>query len=532
MRWYATAALLVPLLVSGQAGFVPLSRVIDGPFTARMHAYRGEGHSAVRPYLRSDLTLLPGADSLLAPASLPWMARAEDPARRLRGGPLVDAQAGADLRGADPLRHRLGAGFWFDADAGSRWSFHLDGMAWNERFPLYIDSLVRSTQVAPGEGYAYGDGPSYTHYEVNGHADVAVGKYFHFTLGRGRHFIGEGVRSMFLSDNAYSHPYFKITTTAWHIRYVNLFTRMSDIRGSGGDLGRYRKKYASFHYLSWNASKRVNFGVFEAIVWQDNDPDYPRGFDVNYLNPAIFLRPVEFSLGSPDNALLGFAFNVKVGRRSLIYSQLMLDEFLLYQVRAGQGWFGNKQSFQLGVVSHGAFGNEALTLRAELNYVRPFMYTHSDTRQNYSHAGEPLAHPYGSNFWEALVQGEWRRDRWLVRDLFSVAQLGSDTSNAPNSSYGNNIFLPESARPLRDGVRYENDDFFLGDVSDVWIVHNELSVGRLVAPRSGLMLELAWTLRARNPERGEATFDNYVRVGLAAYLRDRHAVQEPRYVLD
>jgi hypothetical protein len=130
------------------------------------------------------------------------------------------------------------------------------------------------------------------------------------------------------------------------------------------------------------------------------------------------------------------------------------------------------------------------------------------------------------------VQGEWRRDRWLVRDLFSVAQLGSDTSNAPNSSYGNNIFLPESARPLRDGVRYENDDFFLGDVSDVWIVHNELSAGYLVAPRSGLMLELAWTLRARNPERGEATFDNYVRVGLAAYLRDRHAVQEPRYVLE
>jgi hypothetical protein len=110
--------------------------------------------------------------------------------------------------------------------------------------------------------------------------------------------------------------------------------------------------------------------------------------------------------------------------------------------------------------------------------------------------------------------------------------LGADTSNAPNSSYGNNIFLPESARPLRDGVRYENDDYFLGDVSDVWIVHNELSAGYLVAPRSGLMLELAWTLRARNPERGEATFDNYVRVGLAAYLRDRHAVQEPRYVLE
>ncbi len=532
MRYGLLLALLAPFTLQAQQGYVPLGRVVDGPVTARMHAYRSGGHSAIRPYLRSDLALLPGADTALAPALLPWMAKLEDTTRRFRGGPLLDAQAGADLGAADAFKYRLGGGLWFDTEAGGHWSFHLDGMAWNERFAGYLDSLVRSTKVSPGEGYAYGGGPSYTHYEVNGHADVAVGKYFHFTLGRGRNFFGEGVRSLFLSDNAYSYPYFRITTTAWHIRYVNLFTRLSDIRGSGGHLDQYRKKYASFHYLSWNASKRVNFGVFEAIVWQDNDPDYPRGFDINYLNPAIFLRPVEFSLGSPDNALLGFAFNVKVGRRSLFYSQLMLDEFLMDNVRAGKGWYGNKQAFQLGFVAHEAFGNKALTLRGEFNYVRPFMYTHSDTRQNYSHAGEPLAHPYGSNFWEAIAQGEWRRDRWLVRDLLSIAQLGTDTSSAPNSSYGNNIFLPENARPLSDGVRYENEDYYLGDVSDVWITHNELSAGYLLAPRSGLMLELAWTLRNRVPERGEATFTNYVRVGVVACLNDRRAVQEPRYVLN
>lgn len=523
-------ALLLPMLLAAQQGFVPLSRVIDGGLTARMHAWKAPGHSAVRPYSRQDAALFP-MDTAGPRALLPVLDRWAADSARVRFGPLVDLQAGLDA-GQDPATtHRLGGGLWFDADAGRHVTFHLDGMAWNERFPSYLDSLVRSTRMSPGEGYAYKAGDARAHYEVNGYVDAAAGKYFRFTLGRGKHFIGEGMRSLFLSDNAYSYPYFKITTTAWHLRYVNLFTRMSDIRGAGGDPTRNLRKFASFHYLSWNISKRVNAGLFEAIVWQDNDPAYPRGFDINYLNPAVFLRPVEFSLGSPDNALLGFAFNVKVGRRTLLYSQLMLDEFLKDNVQAGTGWAGNKQAFQLGVVAHGAFGAKPLTLRGEFNYVRPFMYTHSDTRQNYSHAGEPLAHPYGSNFWEALVQGEWRKDRWLVRELFSAALMGQDTSDAPNSSYGSNIFLPENSRPLRDSVRYENYGFYVGDPLAVTILHNDLSIGYLVAPRSGMMVELGWTLRSRSPDAGGG-LTNFIRLGVSAYFRDRHAVQEPRYRLD
>jgi hypothetical protein len=209
----------------------------------------------------------------------------------------------------------------------------------------------------------------------------------------------------------------------------------------------------------------------------------------------------------------------------------MLDEFLKDQVQGGNGWYANKQAFQLGVVGHDVLGARGLTLRAEFNYVRPFMYTHSDTRQNYAHAGEPLAHPYGSNFWEALTQGEWRKDRWLVRELFSVAVMGQDTSTAPYGSYGNNIFLNENSRPLRDSVRYENYGFYVGDPVSVTILHNDLSIGYLVAPRSGMMVELGWTLRSRSPDAGGG-LTNFLRVGVAAYFRDRHPVQEPRYVLN
>jgi hypothetical protein len=461
----------------------------------------------------------------------PWLDSLTDSRHRFHGAPLIEALVGASLGEKDVLKFRSGVGGWLEWNAGPRWTLHADGMVWAETLPNYLDTLAANTHVIPGEGYAR-DGTTYIHHDWNAWADYKAGKYFHLTLGRGKNFFGEGLRSLFLSDNAYSYPYLRITTSVWKIRYVNLFAAMSDIRGSGGHWNDFSLKFTSMHYLSWNALKRLNIALFEAIVWQDNDPAYRRGFDVNYLNPVLFYRPTEFSLGSPDNALLGFAINVRVGRKSLIYSQLMFDEFLLSNVRAGEGWYGNKQGLQLGVVAHDAFKHPGLTLRTEFNYVRPFMYAHSDPRQNYAHFNQPLAHPYGSNFWELLVQAEWRKEKWVLSDVFSFAILGQDTSAEEHNSFGNNMFLPESARPVRDSEgRPEDYGYYLADPSSVTLYHNEVRAGWLLEPRSGWMLEAAWTLRVRVPERGEGLTTNYFRVGISVNLRDRHLFQDTRYAL-
>jgi hypothetical protein len=524
-------AFLIAATADAQQGWLPLSRTVDAPWTSLMHRWKVAGHSAVRPYLHEDLTALPGTDTLLPEAQVQWLQRITDPTKRLHGGPLLDALAGASTGDEDVLKYRAGVGGWLEWNAGQRWTFHVNAQGWMEALPDYLDSTTRATQVTPGEGYAQRDGTSISHYDWNAYADYKAGDYFHLTLGRGKHFFGEGYRSLFLSDEATSYPYFKITTTAWRIRYVNLFALMNDIRGAGGDPTRFRTKFTSMHYLSWNASPRFNIGLFEAIVWQDNDPKYPRGFDINYVNPVIFYRPVEFGLGSPDNALLGFALNIKVGRKALIYTQLMFDEFLLSNVRGGEGWYGNKQGLQVGVVGHDAFHVTGLTVRGEFDYVRPFMYTHTDTRQNYSHYGQPLAHPYGSGFVEGILQGEWRKGRWLVTNIASMAVMGSDTSSTAFSSYGNNIFRPDSDRLRRDGVRPDNYGYYLGVPMSVTVVQNELRVARVIEPRSGLLIQAAYTFRSESPEVGEALLTNWFRVGISTEFRDRHPFQARRYVL-
>jgi hypothetical protein len=518
-------AMVVPAISAAQQGFLPLSRTVDGPYIALMHDSKVAAHTSVQPLLREDIDSLPGAGTLLPKAAFPWLGRMTDPSKRFHGGPLLDAMAGASFGESGVLRYRTGLGGWLEWNASPRWTLEADIEGWAEDLPNYLDSTVRVTGVTPGEGYAHGNGPGIHHFEWNGYADYRAGKYFHFTLGKGKNFFGEGYRSLFLSDEACSYPYFKITTTAWHIRYVNLFTMMDDIRGAAGDPAHYARKYTSMHYLSWNISKRVNLGLFESIVWQDNDPDYPRGFTLDYINPVIFYRPTEFSLGSPDNALLGMAFNVKVGRRTQLYSQLVLDEFLLADVRAGNGWYGNKQGLQLGAVTHDAFHLPGLMLRGEVNYVRPFLYTHSDTRQNYASHGQPLAHPYGSGFLEGIAQGVWRHGAWLISDIASWSVMGQDTSAA---SYGNDIFQPESDRPTTDGIHHRDRGFYLGQPSRTTVVQNEFRLGRVLGPRSGLMLELAWTLRAEDPGTGPSLRTNYLRIGLSSNLWERHPFQTVR----
>ncbi|MBK9539963.1 MAG: hypothetical protein IPO12_14645 [Flavobacteriales bacterium] len=531
MKWIGALLIVgMPSLILAQPGLFPLSRAMEAPHAAVMHRYKVDRHTAVRPYLRSDLATLPGSDSLLSEGVLPFLDRwAGRDSSRFRGGPLLDLNAGLSSGRTAHETYRLGAGFWAEAAPHRSLTLHVDGMAWSERFPEHLDSLVQATSVAPGEGYAYGSAPAYLHYDWNAHVNWTTSRFFNITVGRGKNFWGEGYRSLMLSDNAYSYPYLRIATTFWKVRYVNLYALMDDIRGADGVTSGFRKKATSMHYLSCNIHPRFNFGLFEAVVWQTNDPDRPRGFDFNYWNPVIFYRPLEFGLGSPDNAILGFALNVKAGHNSLFYGQLVLDEFLLREVRGGTGWFANKQGFQVGWVGYEVFQQRGLDVRAEFNYVRPFMYTHSDTRQNYAHFNQPLAHPYGSNFYEALAMVDWRKGRWSFREHVAVAVMGVDTGTF---SWGSNIYRPENDRPTRDEEgRLENYNYYLADPVQATLFTNEVRAAYAISERGGLRLEAAYQFRSWVPELGRTLVQSWFRLGLVALLRDHNSDQQVRAVL-
>lgn len=527
------ATLGLALQLHAQTTWMPLSREVERAYAPLMRQTGSTMHTAIRPYRRSELKALDPKDSAVAASAVSALDRwaGVRNGRTFRWGPLLDLQGGFDADTTGEPIHRAGLGLWLEKDLGAKWSLHVDGMSWHERLPAYLDSFTMATQSVPGEGIGYlplalERSATYGHYDWSAYVSWDPGRYFNLTLGRGKNFFGEGYRSLILSDEATSYPFLKVTTTVWKVKYVNLFAAMNDIRDADGDPAHFNRKWSSMHYLSWNAHPRINVAVFEAIMWSQGDSKYPRGFDFNYLNPIIFYRPVEFNIGSPDNALLGGALNIKAGRNTLFYLQVMLDEFLLKQVRAGDGWYANKQAFQFGVVARDAFRQQGLTLRAEWNVVRPFMYTHSDTRQNYAHFGQPLAHPYGSNFQEVLGHAEWSRGRWLHGLRASMAWLGRDT----DYSYGNNIFRPESdRRPGQVGVR--DYGYRIGNEEPYTVLHAEARSGWLLDASTGTRAEAAVLFRSRALEGGETHQAVVLRAGIVCYFRDRHAEQEPRYVL-
>ena len=207
-----------------------------------------------------------------------------------------------------------------------------------ERFVNYIDSLVRRDSVVPGQGKVkFLESETFDFSQAVGGLGYRLNEHFDFLLATDKNFLGDGYRSLLLSDNAYSYPFFRAQMSFWKFRYAVYYTVLQNMREPHDDNSGYFRKYATIHYLSVNVGRknRLNLSLFEGVLWK---PAAYRGFELHYLNPMLFLRPVENSLDSPDNALLGLNVRWNIHKGHVVYGQLLLDEFLLDEVRAGKGW--------------------------------------------------------------------------------------------------------------------------------------------------------------------------------------------------
>ncbi|MGB0916501.1 MAG: hypothetical protein ACPGU4_02830 [Flavobacteriales bacterium] len=314
----------------------------------------------------------------------------------------------------------------------------------------HVEDFMQANQVNPGQG-DFNQHPYFrSFFDPSGYLSYSPSKHFNVQVGHDKLFIGNGYRSLFLSDNAEQFSFLKLDTRVWKLRYVNIWANFKDVRP-----GAVRNKLGSFHYLSLNIAKRFNIGLFESIIWQGADSTGVRGFELNYINPIIFYRPVEFSVNSPDNVILGFDFRYRIGKNNHLYGQLVLDEFLLGEVFSGitsggdtnaqTGFWGNKQGFQVGIKGWNLLWIKNLYYQFEFNWVRPFTYTHVTIEQNYGHYNQSLAHPMGANFMESVNVLRYRKNNWMFEGKFVYANYGLDTSNV---SYGGNIY---KSYLLRDG---------------------------------------------------------------------------------
>lgn len=322
------------------------------------------------------------------------------------------------------------------------YTFMADNQA---RFPDYVRSRIDTYKVVPGEGF-------WKRFKKTGVDYITARGYFTFNIiknisvqfGHDKNFIGNGYRSMILSDYSNSYLFLKLNTNVWKINYQNIFAEMiSDTRSNPNRI--FPKKYCAFHHLSVNLTKNINIGLFETIIFGREDSLYYGQFDFNYLNPIIFYRSVEQQLGSPDNAFMGLDYKVNFFKHFSFYGQIILDEFLLKEIRPNRtntGWWGNKHAFQFGLKYIDAAGISNLDLQIETNIARPYTYAHFNNFTNYSHYNQPLAHPLGANFYEMIgimrYQPPVLGGKLNFTAKLILATFGTDSAG---SNWGGNVLL-------------------------------------------------------------------------------------------
>jgi len=450
-------------------------------------------HTAIKPWLYSELNKIVDLDSLQSTLNKNTKSRIgkklfnehlihiNKDGLNLTIDPALNFEVGKDLVKNNEMKFVNTRGFQVEGSIQKKFSFFTTFYENQAKFIEYLDKNIQLYRVVPGQGLIKDfKGSGFDYAWASGYISYTPSKYVNIQFGHGKNFWGDGYRSLLISDNAFNYPYLKISTNIWRFKYVNLYAEFQDLKTPYSyDLG-FHKKYGTFHYLSYAVNKRLNIGLFESIIWKAEDSTGFRGFDINYLNPIIFFRPVEFSLGSPDNALMGLNISYKIRKNNVVYGQLLLDEFKIHEVIPGSGWWANKQAFQLGFKSYDIFGVKNLYLQSEFNSVRPYTYTSRSTLQNYAHYNQALAHPLGANFRESVSFLKYNVKRFFAEFKFNHAVYGADIDGV---NFGKDIFKSYDTHPKE----YDN---YIGQGIKTKLTYKDFKISYLLNLSTNLNISL------------------------------------------
>lgn len=439
--------------LNAQHGYLPIENNILNPYINSVYRQQ-KYHTAIKPYRYRKVKSAVDSFGSYSKSQIFAMKRK---ILQLKFYPLYYFDLLQDIKNTQTYLN-FRAGFNIDIQIGRKLIIGSDIIYAFSSYPRYLISHPDNTQppdstkILPYYGdYLHKADNSFGHNPSTFYIDYTLSPIFNFTAGYGKNYFGDGYRSLLLSNNSNNYLYFKTSVDVWRFKYVHIVAGLKDVsfmlqpgkteEEEGGvelqiGLNNFKRKYAYIHFLSWNATKRLNINVFEAILQNAEDSIGRRGLDVNYINPIVFFRPVEISVGSPDNAVMGVGFKYSLHSACQIYGQAVLDEFILSDLKQNKGSWTNKYGFQIGMRIN-QVKKIPLSAFFEFNYVRPFVYSHENPLQNYGHYFQPLTHPLHANFkeWVGKLQYEYRAITLSSKILYAKYGVDNESSNVGHDIY-------------------------------------------------------------------------------------------------
>jgi len=394
--------------------------------------------------------------------------------------PYIDLAAGHTNEGEGGKIINAVGGLQFQGVFNDRLSYIFGFASGYREYPKYIISYILDNQnYQPGLGKGAIQGEGFVSTQFNANITYNGGKHLTLATGYGKNFIGDGYRSLILSDNAPNAPYVRLQARVWRLTYNVLYSRYENPRFT--TFGETEVKYSTTHYLGINFSRRLQIGLYDNIIWLKNDSSSQRGFDVQYLNPLVFLRPIEFTFGSPDNAFIGFTGKYKLYKNGFLYGQIGLDDLnLTHSVDHHSQSYGNKYALQFGIWNKD-FIIQNLSWRLEWNGVRPYTYGHGFGKigLNYTHNNQSLADPFNANFNEFISIFNYHNKRWYG-SLENLITIRGENPGLPYNNgedlWGGEDGVPNFGSKTMQGTRHK-------------YLYNQLTAGYLINPRNRLALQ-------------------------------------------
>lgn len=343
--------------------------------------------------------------------------------------PILGFVGGVDS-GDSLSTYRNSRGIEIRGNIGNKVGFYSYAIENQARFPNFLRDKYNTNSTVTGTTLAKRFGNSARDFfNAAGYITASPIEEITVQFGHDRNFIGNGYRSLILSDHATPNTFLKLNTKVWKLNYMNLYSVHTDYLRYEEQAPTARK-YSALHHLSINLGKNLTIGLWENIVFDRQDSTETGSFEVDYLNPIVFYRAIEHGLNSSDNVMLGMDWKWNFLHRFSFYGQLAFDEFVLDDFLAQNNTFTNKWAYQLGLKYINVAGIKNLDIQAELNRIRPYMYQHSFRSQNWIHHNQSLAHPLGANLREVVGIVRYQPiPRLNLTIMYSSSIQGVDTSN-------------------------------------------------------------------------------------------------------
>jgi len=524
-----------------QATYQPYSYQFYQKLNDSVYSTRSKFHSAIKPFIINDSLLSPRYKALMdygvdTTTHHSWVHR------KLFNEHLIDIKHTDYTFFADYLPDlTIGRDFsnsrntWLNTRGyqlggtiGKNFYFYSSGYENQAVFANYFDTYVNQTDIVSGQAYDRKHGGSRTKdwSYVTALMSYTPSKYLNVAVGHDKNFIGDGYRSMLLSDFSSPYSFLKLTGNLGNVSYMVMWSYMQDPRSPqlSYETGN-RKKWGVFHYLDWNVTDRLSLGFFDSVIWGDaDDAGNKRGFDFTYGNPIIFLRPLEADNGSPDNAMIGFNGKYEFSNKVIAYAQFALDEFEASNFFSNKGSSRNKYGWQVGLRGSNIFDIKRLNYLVEYNGAKPYTYSQEKSINNYAHNSEPLAHPWGANFKELVGMLNYSYKRFDFSGQLTYGHYGLDNNgmNWGKDPFQNYLMPARYVGPPENfGTRLSaySEGNYIGQGLTTNMYYAEGKVAYLLNPKYNLRIEIGGLYRR---ESNDAFKDNskMLTIGLRSSFRN------------